>query len=144
MDLPSYDFWSLLQGERVTAIAEDKAKGKDKDPRKNKLVISHGFWFSGSMKHAGVIPTLRSKYETLQPFLNERVRRLWSATEAMGLGHGGIAALTEATGMSRTTISSAIQEIQDLRESPGSLLPVPRSRRPGPAGNGSSNRIRPC
>jgi biotin operon repressor len=83
------------------------------------------------MKHAGVIPTLRSKYETLQPFLNERVRRLWSATEAMGLGHGGIAALAEATGMSRTTISAAIQEIQDLRESPGSRLPVQRSRRPG-------------
>ena len=83
------------------------------------------------MKHAGVIPTLRSKYETLQPFLNERVRRLWSATEAMGLGHGGIAALTEATGMSRTTISHAIQEIQDQRESPGSTLPIQRSRRPG-------------
>ncbi len=83
------------------------------------------------MKYTGVIPTLRSKYETLQPFLNERVRRLWSATEAMGLGHGGIAALAEATGMSRTTISHAIQEIQDQRESPGSTLPIQRSRRPG-------------
>jgi hypothetical protein len=83
------------------------------------------------MKHAGVIPTLRSKYETLQPFLNERVRRLWSATEAMGLGHGGIAALAEATGMSRTTISHAIQEIQGQRESPRSTLPVQRSRHPG-------------
>ena len=97
----------------------------------NKLVISHRFWFSGGMKYPGVIPTLRSKYETLQPFLNERVRRLWSATEAMGLGHGGIAALAEATGMSRTTISHAIEEIQDQRESPGSTLPIQRSRRPG-------------
>jgi hypothetical protein len=67
------------------------------------------------MRYTGVIPTLRSKYETLQPFLNERARRLWSATEAMSLGHGGIATLAEATGMSRTTISSAVQEIQDLR-----------------------------
>jgi hypothetical protein len=83
------------------------------------------------MRHADFIPTLRSKFETLQPFLSERARRLWSATEAMGLGHGGIAALAEATGMSRTTISSAIQEIQDLRHSPGSTLPVQRSRRPG-------------
>ena len=33
--------------------------------------------------------------------------------------------------MSRTTISTAIHEIQDLRESSGSLLPVQRSRRPG-------------
>ena len=83
------------------------------------------------MKYPGVIPTLRSKYETLQPFLNERVRRLWSATEAMGLGHGGIAALAEATGMSRTTIRHAIEEIQDQRESPGSTLPIQRRRRPG-------------
>ncbi len=44
---------------------------EDKEPRKNKLVISHRFWFSGGMKYTGVIPTLRSKYETLQPFLNE-------------------------------------------------------------------------
>jgi transposase len=102
-----------------------------KEPRKNNLVISHGFWFIESMNSADVIPTLRLKYETLQPFLNERARRLWSATEAMGLGHGGIAALAEATGMSRTTISQAIQEIQKQRESPGKILPVHRSRRPG-------------
>ncbi len=101
------------------------------EPRKNNLVISHGFWFIESMSCADVIPTLRLKYETLQPFLNERARRLWSATEAMGLGHGGIAALAEATGMSRTTISQAIQEIQKQRESPGKILPVQRSRRPG-------------
>jgi biotin operon repressor len=83
------------------------------------------------MMGAGVIPTLRLKYETLEPFLNERARRLWSATEAMGLGHGGIAALAEATGMSRTTISQAIQEVQQQRQAPGSVLPVQRSRRPG-------------
>src|SRR5512135_2083990 len=83
------------------------------------------------MKYAGVISTLRLKYETIQPFLDERARRLWSATEAMGLGHGGIAAVAEATGMSRTTVSHAIQEIQDQRESPGSTLPAQRSRRPG-------------
>jgi hypothetical protein len=83
------------------------------------------------MKHAVTVPTLRLKYETIQPFLNERARRLWSATEAMGLGHGGIAAVAEATEMSRTTISQAIQEVQTQRESPGRTLPVPRSRRPG-------------
>ena len=83
------------------------------------------------MRHAVTVPTLRSKYETLQPFLNERARRLWSGTEAMVLGHGGIAAVAEATGMSRATISQAIQEIQKQRESPGRTLSVQRSRRPG-------------
>src|SRR3954453_22408984 len=83
------------------------------------------------MRHAVTVPTLRSKYESIQPFLNERARRLWSATEAMGLGHGGIAALAEATGMSRTTISRAIREVQQQREAPEDTLPVQRSRRPG-------------
>ena len=49
----------------------------------------------------------------------------------MGLGHGGIAALAAATGMSRPTIGQAIHEIQQQRESPGGALPVQRSRRPG-------------
>jgi hypothetical protein len=83
------------------------------------------------MKHAHAITTIRSKFDTLDPFLTERARRLWAATEAMGLGHGGIAALAEATGISRTTISQAIHEIQNQRESPTNTLPVQRSRRPG-------------
>jgi hypothetical protein len=30
LKLPSYDFWGLLQGEMITAIAEAKAKAKVK------------------------------------------------------------------------------------------------------------------
>ena len=47
----------------------------------------------------------------LIPILNERSRRLWAATEALSLGHGGIAALEQATGISRSTISRGIQEL---------------------------------
>ena len=51
------------------------------------------------------LDALRTKYETLIPILTERSRRLWAATEAMSLGHGGIALVVRATGISRSTIS---------------------------------------
>lgn len=69
---------------------------------------------------------LRAKYEMLIPILNERSRRLWAATEALSLGHGGIAALEQATGISRSTISRGIQEL-----SSGETLDGERIRRPG-------------
>ena len=83
------------------------------------------------MKYSPVIPTIRLKFESLDPFFSERTRRLWAATEAMGLGHGGIAAVAEATGMSRTTIAQAIQEIQHQRASPHQTLSATRCRRRG-------------
>jgi len=55
--------------------------------------------------------TIRAKYEALAPVLTERSRRLWAATEAKSLGHGGIAAVIRATGISRSTISRGIQEL---------------------------------
>lgn len=44
--------------------------------------------------------------------MNERMRRLWSATEAKVIGHGGIGIVAEATKQSRTTISRAIKELE--------------------------------
>jgi hypothetical protein len=48
--------------------------------------------------------TIQQKYAALAPLLNERTRRLWAATEARALGHGGIACVERATGISRSTI----------------------------------------
>jgi len=55
--------------------------------------------------------TVRRKFEALAPVLNERARRLWAATEAMGLGYGGIALVERATGVSRSTIERGIREL---------------------------------
>jgi len=52
------------------------------------------------------------KYQTLQPILNERSRRLWAVTEALALGHGGIAGVGRGTGLSRNTIVRGIRESQ--------------------------------
>lgn len=45
--------------------------------------------------------------------MDERVRRYWAATEARNLGRGGISAVCEATGISRTTIRSGMRELEE-------------------------------
>ena len=66
------------------------------------------------------------KYEKLLPIMTERSRRLWAATEAQSLGHGGVSAVSRATGINRNTIMKGIREL----ESPETLAPD-RVRRPG-------------
>jgi len=72
------------------------------------------------------VEMVRTKYVRLGPALNERARRLWAATEALALGHGGIAAVEEATGISHSTISRGIKELAS-----GELMDPERARRPG-------------
>ena len=63
------------------------------------------------------VQTILSKFQTLGPLMNERVKRLWSAAEAKALGYGGISAVSQATGISRTTIHAAIKEIEGGKSS---------------------------
>ena len=49
--------------------------------------------------------------------LNERQRRLLVAVEAKVLGRGGVSAVAAATGVSRTTIATGIQEIKAMLSS---------------------------
>lgn len=55
---------------------------------------------------------LREKYLALTPTLNERSRRIYAATEARALGYGGIAAVSEASGLARSTIARGLMEIR--------------------------------
>ena len=68
---------------------------------------------------------LKQKVALLWPHLNERARRLWAASEARQLGHGGVSLVSRACGLSRVTITHGLQE---LEEPP---LPAGRVRRPG-------------
>ncbi len=70
--------------------------------------------------------TLSEKFLALSPALTERSRRLWAATEALALGHGGIAIVEQATGISRSTISRGIREVRS-----GHTLGPDRTRKPG-------------
>jgi hypothetical protein len=63
--------------------------------------------------------------------LNEHQRRLYAATEALKLGHGGIAYLAELLDCHRRTIERGLKELRR----PGSLLPPQRARKKGGADN---------
>lgn len=77
-----------------------------------------------------VVQWVRDKYQALSPALNERSRRLWAATEARSLGHGGIATVIAATGMSSATVDKGLKEL-DALESGRLTLPPGRIRKPG-------------
>jgi hypothetical protein len=59
------------------------------------------------------IAAIRVRYEALAPFLNERTRRLFAASEALTAGRGGIAAVARATGIARSTIGRGLAELSD-------------------------------
>ena len=69
---------------------------------------------------------LASKYEKIFPMLSEGQRRLVAAADAEYLGRGGIVAVSKASGMSRSTITIGIKELQS-----GNLVEVGRNRRSG-------------
>jgi len=69
---------------------------------------------------------IRARYKTLAPFLNERARRLFAASEALAAGRGGIAAVSRAMGIARSTIGRGLAELSD-----GEGPIAGRVRRPG-------------
>lgn len=56
----------------------------------------------------------------------ERSRRIWAASEARALGHGGIDVVERATGITRATIQRGLRELET-----GTSAPPGCTRRPG-------------
>lgn len=56
---------------------------------------------------------IKKRFELLAPLLNERQIRLYAAAEALVLGHGGISLASQATGISRPTITRGCRELLD-------------------------------
>ncbi|MBX3416128.1 MAG: ISAzo13 family transposase [Pirellulaceae bacterium] len=63
------------------------------------------------MQDAKIIETIRNKYIVILADLDERASRRWAAAEAIALGHGGITAVSKATGISDRTIRNGIREL---------------------------------
>lgn len=63
--------------------------------------------------------------------MSEKLKRRWAACEAMALGRGGISAVSEATGMSRTTIRKGIDEINTEYPELSESISSGRCREPG-------------
>ncbi|MCK4277352.1 MAG: ISAzo13 family transposase [Phycisphaerae bacterium] len=55
---------------------------------------------------------LKRKFAAMAPVLNERSRRFLAATEAREIGHGGIAMVARAAGISRSTVVRGVKELR--------------------------------
>jgi hypothetical protein len=69
---------------------------------------------------------IKARFEALAPFLGERDRRLWAASEAHAAGRGGVATVSVVTSIARSTIGRGLAELGHGKDQiPG------RIRRPG-------------
>lgn len=81
-------------------------------------------FYNGSMIDNTIIEALKRKYGHISPELDERGRRRWAASEALELGHGGIKALTQATGLGERTVRRGCAELRQ-----GQVVTTPSARR---------------
>jgi len=58
------------------------------------------------------IGAIKHRFETLSPFLDERLRRIAAAVEATVIGRGGISIVARETGVSRRAISLGCEELK--------------------------------
>ncbi|TCO55658.1 ISAzo13 family transposase [Actinocrispum wychmicini] len=72
-----------------------------------------------------IVELLAAKYTVLLPHLDERQQRLYLGSEARSLGHGGIAAVARAAGVSRQTVAGGVAELESGE------VPLGRARRAG-------------
>ena len=70
---------------------------------------------------------IKLRYAALSDVLDERGRRRFAAAEALSAGHGGIKAVSEATGIARSTIGYGLQELRGASDA----APTGRIRRKG-------------
>ena len=69
--------------------------------------------------------SLAAKFAALLPHLDERQQRLYLGSEARSLGHGGVAAVARAAGVSRPTVTAGAAELEAGEQ------PLGRARRAG-------------
>ena len=63
------------------------------------------------MINIAVIDSIKRKYHRMKAELDERGRRCWATNEALELGHGGIKAVAQATGLGKCTILRGCEDI---------------------------------
>src|SRR5271157_2976865 len=77
---------------------------------------------------ANQVIVTRKKYQAIAPYLNERSRRIWAASEAQTLGRGGQKIVHEATGLACATI---IKGQRELAAGEAVEVEIGRIRKPG-------------
>lgn len=69
------------------------------------------------LRYESRVDEIRQKWEWLSKVLGEREKRLWVGAEARALGHGGVKAVSVATGMSRVTVRRGVLEVEGAADS---------------------------
>ena len=82
------------------------------------------------MHDANILERIRQKFASLDPIMDERVRRQWAASEAMALGWGGVSLTAQATGLARNTITQGVRELEERQARPETAV-TQRVRRVG-------------
>lgn len=67
---------------------------------------------------------IKEKFAALSGRLDEATLRLWAAVEARALGRGGVTAVANASGLSRTTIHAGLRELASLASGEASATGV--------------------
>src|SRR5881398_3576555 len=73
------------------------------------------------------VTSLRTGFDRMSPFLDERGRRLFAANEAISLGRGGVTAVAAASGLARSTINRGVAELKPraMKSATGSGVAAP-------------------
>src|SRR5258708_35918637 len=90
------------------------------------------------------IAIVRQKYEAMRPYLNERSRRIWAATEARLLGYGGQKIVQEATGLSGTRIRRGVGGLATAETARGGIEGIRKTTRDKRLTNDRSRIIEPA
>ena len=61
---------------------------------------------------------IRTRFDKLAPFLDERMRRLVAASESLTMGFGGTSEVSRQTGVSRRAIIEGIKELDEVPSTP--------------------------
>ena len=70
---------------------------------------------------------MKSRYNLIKQFFNEKARRLFLAAESKAIGWGGIENVSRATGVSSDTISKGCKELEEEPE----VIESGKIRKPG-------------
>ena len=82
------------------------------------------------MQDAIAIRLIETKYRSMVPLMDERMRRQWAASEATAYGWGGVQAVAQATGLAPNTIRKGQAEVTARAAQPD-LTVAARVRGPG-------------
>ena len=66
-------------------------------------------------KRQELISQIKQRHQVIMPYLSENILRIWAASEAITIGRGGDTIVSEATGISRVTITKGKKEVKSKK-----------------------------